>query len=135
MGSAGRYIKNKGSKKNAKTVFYALGIIFIIMGSLMFYGNIRMKQTCDEMPAVITRIGSCKRKNRVYVEYTYRDKVYNSALNYYNAFTMKEGKPITVYIASASPEFPKVPTNAAIFLLEGMGFAAILFATLGDEKN
>ncbi|MBQ6554975.1 MAG: DUF3592 domain-containing protein [Firmicutes bacterium] len=135
MGSAGKFVKNKGSEKNTKFAFCVIGIVFVVIGLLMLYSNIRTKQTCDKTPAVITRLGSGKHKSRAYVEYTYKDKVYNSALSYYNAFTMKEGKPITVYIDPARPDFPKVPTNGMIILFEGMGIMSIVFVMLGDAKN
>lgn len=57
--------------------------------------------------AVITKIEDGK----VYVEYIYNDISYESVLNFYNRFTMKPGKKLTVYIDPKNPGIPRVPKS------------------------
>ena len=117
--------KKSPDKKASDKVLVIAGLFFICLGLTGHYYSYKMKVDYESVPAVITRIDKVKSKDtRAYVAYTYNDEPYESALDYYNSFTMKKGKKITVYIDPEYPDIPEVPMNGLSTFIALMGLVA-----------
>ena len=123
-----RMLKNRrknSNKKSSDKVLVIAGLFFICLGLIGHYYSYKMKVDYESVPAVITKVGKSRGKDtRAYVAYTYNDVPYESALDYYNAFTMKKGREITVYIDPEYPDIPEVPMNGLSTFIALMGLVA-----------
>ena len=116
-------MSNKRRKKNNDPkIFVLIGFLMVLACCAGVYHDSVIMPKYDAVPAVITQVGKGRKKNVAYVEYTYNNEQYKKALNYYNAFTMKKGKEITVYIDPKHPDLPYVPAKGIYILLGAIGF-------------
>lgn len=117
--------ERRSDKKASGKVFVIVGLLFICLGMAGYYYSYKMKTDYDSVPAVITWVGkNGSDDTKAYVAYTYNDRPYESALDYYNSFTMKKGRKITVYIDPEYPDAPEVPVKGLSTFIALMGLVA-----------
>ena len=126
MGMAGKFIQNNErdrSKNGVKGAFIAAIFCFILSIGI-FCGDMYIRKNYAETPAVIVRIhhgSGTGNGTHAIVRYTYNGENYESALNTYNAFTMKEGKKLNVYINPKRPDLPSGTSRAMSVFAAAIG--------------
>lgn len=107
----------------------------MMLGAFLFSGlDIYRLFTFEKVDAAVEVYRSPKGK-KARVTYEYGGEIYEDyVLSSYNAFTMKNGKKMTVLIDPAKPENPHV-TNFAMETLFLLGGVLILYGELKQKDD
>lgn len=105
-----------------KSVFLIAGVLFIVLGLGMCGISAYDQSTKESVTATVAIREGRKNSKYAHVTYEYNGVLYqDKGIGSYNAFTMKGGKEMTVYIDPLKPDQPQT-TNwgiGVIFALFG----------------
>lgn len=125
---------NKGKNKN---VVSYMCLIFVLIGVIMIGVSVHHMVAYDKVEcqlAVRTSWDGEGNNRKAYVTYEYEGVIYKDvALGSFNAFTMKDGKPYTLFINPENPEWPTTTNYALGILFVVVG--GICFKVFWQPKN
>ena len=122
--------------KVTSKMFFGVGLVFCLLGLLGGGIDVYRMVKFDKVEADVHVTHGTHSGYKAHVGYDYGGTRYeDKILNSYNAFTMKDGKTISVYIDPDKPNDPHVTSFALEVAFAGFGGLAIWGGTVRGKKK